>query len=282
MQQTAVLNKEEYIEQAYFFRVFRERLLDGQAAQEILAHLHAELLSTTQLVYAAEFMLSELKHSGQLAEAIGRLGHYFTPFQHHVLAQTERDDSRFTMVQGLLILEREAEYRAEQPTPAGLLIYQLEALSRNQLGYAEGLTSMLGDAFYDEEWQGFVKLIRTQLGLRDFAELVFSRSEHYVLQRRKTDASYEPSFRVLFAEKEGKIAAANRGKDPMYLFATLQRQLGYPQVPRPPKVDPRRNIIDELTRKVSNLEARMSLFEADVTGELDISKFYVKKNKPNP
>ena len=33
----------------------------------------------------------------------------------------------------------------------------------------------------------------------------------------------------LFAEKEGKIAKANRGRDPL-LFAALQRQLGYPEV----------------------------------------------------
>ena len=36
----------------------------------------------------------------------------------------------------------------------------------------------------------------------------------------------------LFGEKEGKIAKASRGRDPLFLFAALQRQLGYPEVPR--------------------------------------------------
>ena len=42
-----------------------------------------------------------------------------------------------------------------------------------------------------------------------------------------------PSIPTLFGEKEGKIARANRGRDPLYLFSALQRQLGYPEVPRP-------------------------------------------------
>ena len=47
-----VLDREEYIEQAYFFRAFRERLLDGQPSQEILARVGEELLSTTRLPMA--------------------------------------------------------------------------------------------------------------------------------------------------------------------------------------------------------------------------------------
>ena len=40
---------------------------------------------------------------------------------------------------------------------------------------------------------------------------------------------------MLFGEKEGRIAMANRRKDPLYLFSALQRHLGYPSVPRPIK-----------------------------------------------
>ena len=46
-----------------------------------------------------------------------------------------------------------------------------------------------------------------------------------------------PKFPTLFGEKEGKIARANRGRDPLYLFSALQRQLGYPEVPRPRRPD---------------------------------------------
>lgn len=277
MQLTPVLEREEYIEQAYFFRAFRDRLADGRPAQEILSHVRDELLSTTRLPFAVDFMLAELKHSGELSQALDAIPHYFTPFQSHVLGQAETDNSRFTFFQGLLILEREAEYRAATPTPPGLFIYQLETLSRNRLGYIEGLESMQQDAFYDEQWREYIHWLRSQLGLRDFAELVFVRSEAYVHQRRLVDPDYQPRGAVLFSEKEGRIAQANRGKDPMFLFATLQRQLGYPEVPRAPKVDPQADELADTVRKVKNLESRLSLLEAETRGQLDISKFYVKK-----
>ena len=56
-----VLDREEYIEQAYFFQAFRERLLDGMPAQDILARVGEELLSTTRLPLAISFLLTEIK-----------------------------------------------------------------------------------------------------------------------------------------------------------------------------------------------------------------------------
>ena len=44
-----MLSREEYIEQAYFFRTLRERLGENLPAQEILTQIHEELLSTTRL-----------------------------------------------------------------------------------------------------------------------------------------------------------------------------------------------------------------------------------------
>ena len=57
------------------------------------------------------------------------------------------DNSRFSVEAALLVLQREAEYRASQPTPPGLFVYQFETLCRNRLGYDEGLRSMAGDPF---------------------------------------------------------------------------------------------------------------------------------------
>ena len=51
-------------------------------------------------------------------------------------------------------------------------------------------------------------------------------SEAAAAARRRTVAP--PEKPMLFGEKEGKIAWANRKKDPLYLFAALQRHLGYP------------------------------------------------------
>ena len=53
-----------------------------------------------------------------MAPAMARISHYFTPFQTHVITQAELDVSRFSMDQALLILEREARYKSEDPTPA--------------------------------------------------------------------------------------------------------------------------------------------------------------------
>lgn len=282
MQRTPVLTTEEYIEQAYFFRAMRERIADGQATQEILEHLQNELLSTTRLPMAVQFMLSELRHSGLMSDAFERLPHYFTPFQAFVMKRAEDDTSRFTIQQALLILERLATYYAEGPSPAGLFVYQLEVLARNRLGYTEGLKAAESDEFYSDAWREYLRLVRGQLGIRDVAELIFARSQHYVIVRRHSEPAYEAPFQILFGEKEGKIAAANIGKDPMFLFSTLQRQLGYPVVPKPPKVDVQKNLFESILQRLTTLENKLNLLEGEVTGKMDLSKLYVHKEGEKP
>src|SRR5436309_11995099 len=122
----AVLDREEYIEQAYFFRTFRERIADNRAAQEVLESIHEEVLSTTRLPMAVQFLGTELKHTGLLSSGFARLTHYFTTFQGYVVRQSESESGRFTIQTALLLLEREAKYRAEGPTGPGLFVYQFE------------------------------------------------------------------------------------------------------------------------------------------------------------
>src|SRR5216683_8451987 len=105
----ALLDREEYIEQAYFFRVFRERLAIELVAQEILQRIHDEILSTTRLPYAIQFLATELKHTGLLSSGFARLPHYFAPFQTFVVQRTEQEHLRFPLETALLVLEREAE-----------------------------------------------------------------------------------------------------------------------------------------------------------------------------
>src|SRR5205823_11579088 len=107
---STLLDREEYIEQAYFFRVFRERIAANLAAQEVLDSLHEEILATTRLPMAVQFLATELKHSGLLSSGMVRLAHYFTPFQAFVLRQTEDEKRRFNTDLALLVLEREAQY----------------------------------------------------------------------------------------------------------------------------------------------------------------------------
>src|ERR1700740_2880445 len=132
---TNLLDREEYIEQAYFFRVFRERLARNRATQNTLGPVHQGILSLTRLPYAIQFLATELKHSGLLSSGFARLPHYFTPFQAFVIRHTEQEGLRFHTQIALLVLEREAEYLAGQPTQPGLFVYQFEVLSRNRLGY---------------------------------------------------------------------------------------------------------------------------------------------------
>jgi hypothetical protein len=271
-----VLDREEYIEQAYFFQAFRERLLDGMPAQEILARVGEELLSTTRLPVAISFMLSEIKLTGAISPAMARIGHYFTPFQTHAVTQAEIDTSRFSMDQALLVLEREARYKSEEPTRVGLFVYQFEALSRNRLGYGKGLEAIAGDPYYDEDWRDYIHMLRSRLGDVDFADLIYVRSAFYVNERKRTNSEFQPKFPVLFGEKEGKIARANRGRDPLYLFSALQRQLGYPEVPRPRRPDEAEARIALLEQRVLLLENRIRSLESEVQDDVDLSQLTVK------
>jgi hypothetical protein len=268
----SALEREEYIEQAYFFRALRERLEEGQATQTVLESIGEELLSTTRLPMAVSFLAGEVKHSGLLSTGFSRLLHYFTPFQAYVIEGTEDEKKRFEIGLGLLILQREAEYRASGVTPAGLFVYQFEAMSRNRLGYDAGVRAMRGDPYFDADWKAFLTDIISQLGVIDFADLIFLRSQLYVCERRRDDPEYQPPLPPLFGEKEGKIARANSGRDPLYLFASLQRQLGYPEVPRPRPRDDLPSKLEALRVRLRDLEARMRVLEADVKGTLDLSK----------
>jgi hypothetical protein len=269
----ALLDREEYIEQAYLFRMLRERLVGSMAAQEVLEQVHQEILSTTRLPYAIQFLATELKHSGLLSSGFARLPHYFTAFQSFVVRGTEREAIRLSLDTALLVLEREALYRADRPTRPGLFVYQFEVISRNRLGYDEGLSAMAADPLYDPEWRDYLDLVRRQAGLVDFADLVYLRSELYVQEQRRQQPGYEPPVPPLFGEKEGKIARASRGRDPLYLFAALQRQLGYPEVPRPKPPDDLGSKLLALQARVRELEMRLKLLETEVRGQVDLSEF---------
>ena len=268
----AVLDREEYIEQAYLYRVLRERLSEGLAVQEVLEHIGQEILATTRLPYAVQFLTAEVKHTGLLSSGFKRLSHYFAPFQAFVVRSTEDEVLRFSMETALLVLQREMEYRAGSPTPSGLFVYQFEVLCRNRLGYGDGLASIQADPFYPLEWREFLGTLRQQISEVDFAEIVYLRSEMYVHERRRQERDYEPPVPAVFGPKEGKIAGANRGRDPLYLFAALQRQLNYPEVPRPRPRDNLSGQLEVLQARLRELEARLNLVEGETRGQVDLSQ----------
>ncbi len=280
-----MLEREEYVEQSYFFRSMIERMALSESAQELLKSLRDEVLSTTKLPLALDFMAAELRLTGTLHTAMAKLPHYFTPFQTYLMAEAERATGRFDFRTALEILRREADYRAAGTTPQGMFLYQFECLCRNRLGYDRGLEAIAGDPIFDAKWRPWIETVRRQAGFVDFADLVYVRSELYARrQAQQADAdsdegvaaaeSSSPSKAVLFGEKEGRIALANRRKDPLYLFAALQRQLGYPTVPRPLTASESPNAIPTLQRQIQRLETRLKLLEEEHRGGIDITKFY--------
>jgi hypothetical protein len=269
---TSPLEREEYVEQAYFFRTFRERLVE-RAAQDVLDHLHEELLTTTRLPMAVQFLATELKHTGLLANGFAKLPHYFTAFQVFVVRQAEDERRKFPMGTALLALEREAHYKANAPTRPGLFVYQFETIMRNKLGYDAGIAAMAADPFYDADWQDYIDRVRRRVGVVDFAELVYARSELYATEQRRANPEWQPAAPALFGEKEGKIARASIGRDPLFLFAALQRQLNYPEVPRAYARDDLTVKLDAIAAKLRELDQRLRLAEGELRGSVDLSQF---------
>lgn len=275
------LDREEYVEQAYFFEVLRERQQQNLSTQDLLRTVREELLSTTKLPLAVDFLRTELRHSGTFAPAMAKLTHYFTAFQTFVIAEAERERGRFDFGVALEILQREARYRADGATRQGIFLYQFECLSRNRLGYDKGLDAVARDPMFDEAWREWITTVRRQVGLVDLSDMIYVRSAHYVNQRQRQGLDLAgPEKPVLFGEKEGKIALANRRRDPLLLFAALERHLNYPRVPRPKPLEESRFILPTLSRRVERLELRLKLLEEEEKGGIDLSKFFGKSVPP--
>ncbi len=295
-----ILDREEYIEQEYFFRVYRERLEENVPSQEILRLVQEEILATTRLPMAIDFMRAEILHSGRMSTAMYRLPHYFAPFQAFVVSRAEDDESRFEQKIALRILESEARYRSNNAPMPGLFIFQLECIARNRLGYTDGLRAIANDPCYSEDWSRWISRLAASLGERELAEVVYLASQHLHTRRasvkspqaRKKDSAaadsldnstVESSGVALFGEQEGRIARANIGRDPLYFFAALQRQLGYPSVPRSANVDHDSTKLPPfLEARLNKIEQRLKITEMEVKGGIDLTRFYKQPDGDAP
>ena len=270
------LDREEYIEQAYLFRVYRERLEDNLPSQEILASIGEEVLATTRLPMAIDFLRGEILLTGKISDGMARLTHYFRPFQVYLMAKCEEDKSRFDQTIALQVLQREAEFLSETPSAAGLFIYQFECIARNRLGYEGGMSAMASDPHYNADWKAWIQQTRRRLGSTDFADLIYRRSEEFVERRRKRtrDETWQPPAPPIFGVQEGRIAFANKGKDPLFMFAALQRQLDYPTVPRPVRKPKDPPMPPAWEQRIKRLEQQIQLLENETAGKFDLSEFY--------
>ncbi len=129
-----MLDREEYIEQAYLFRILGERLPQNMVLQDLLVSVKEEILATTKLPLALDFLAGELRLVGVLGPAMSKLKHYFVPFQAFVMNEAEAEGGKFDISIALKILQREAQFRAAGATPQGLFLFQFETLCRNRLG----------------------------------------------------------------------------------------------------------------------------------------------------
>ena len=273
----SLLPREEYVEQAHLFRALGERLNQQIPLQEMLEQAKEEILPSTNLPYALDYLLSELRHSGQIAPAMRKLPHYFTHFQTYLIHEAELDHGRFDFRVALEVLHGEAKYRIDGAPPQGIFLFQLETLCRNRLRYDHGLDAMAADPAYNDNWRTWIQTVRRQLGIVDLPDLIYVRSEHYWSQRQRSGHAPTPEAgsSPLFGEKEGRIALANRQRDPLLFFAALQRHLGYPAVPRPDKPDETAELLPQLLRRVERFETRLKMLEEEQRhGAVDLTRFY--------
>ena len=113
------LDREEYIEQAYFFQTLRERMQQDMSTQDLLVSAQQEIADHDAAPLAVNFLAGELRLTGEFAPGMAWLSHYFTTFQTYVVSEAEKAEGRFDFRIALEILQREAEYRADEASPQG-------------------------------------------------------------------------------------------------------------------------------------------------------------------
>ena len=204
-----------------------------------------------------------------MAPAMARLSHYFHSFQTFLVQNAEQDTGRFDMRMAALILEHDAKLRAADAPPVTQFLFQFECLCRNHLSYDRGLAAMSRDPVYSEAWGKWILQIRHHLGMVDLADLIYVHSQHYANDVRRKGSELEQDHAILFGEPEGRIALANRGKEPLMMFSAFQRQLGYPPAPKRERSTSDREVMEKLQRIVGRLEVRIKLLEEETTGKGD-------------
>ena len=118
------------------------------------------------------------------------------------------------------------------------------------------------------------------------SHLTYGISVWGALSKNRLDPIFKTQkkcIRILFGDQEGRIALANRRKDPLFLFAALQRQLNYPKVPRPVKADPDAELLPRMVKMVEQLKTRVKLLEDEQRDHgIDLSQFYGGGQPPHP
>jgi hypothetical protein len=68
----------------------------------------------------------------------------------------------------------------------------------------------------------------------------------------------------------------------LFLFASLQRQLNYPAVPRQKPAGSQQDFLPQLARRLEQLETRLKIIEEEQRGGLDLTQFYERPGEKTP
>ena len=229
-----VLEREEYIEQVYFFRTLRERLIDGLPSQEILARIGEELLSTTKLPLAVSFLHVDMKGIG-----VDGAGHGADQPLFHAVPGPRRQPGRERhepVSDGTSPARPGARSQVQirRAVAAGAFsCFSSRRLSRNRLGYNKGLAGMADDPIYSDDWKDYILTLRTRLGDVDFADLIFVRSEQFVRERRRLNPDFVPKFPSSSARKRERSPVPTAGAIRCTSSRPSSASSGTPRSPAP-------------------------------------------------
>ena len=212
-----------------------------------------------------------------MSSAMTRLGHYFHPFQTYVIAEAESERGRFDLRIALQLLQPEADYRPEGadatgivPVPVRIAVPQSPEIRYGPDGRSPAIPSTTSHGEHGFSGADGRSAWSISPTWSTFGASIFSRGGSN--SRRKRIAGIRTP--ILFGEKEGKIAFANRQRDPLYLFSALQRHLGYPAVPRLEGIEEPDETCKASPAGLNGPNCGCKLLEEEQRGGIDLNKLY--------
>ena len=265
------LDREEYVEQAYFFQTLRERMQQDMSTQDLLVAIRQEILATTMLPFALDFMAGELRLTGGFATAMARLPHYFTPFQTYVVGEAEKAEGRFDFRIALEILQREVEYRA-----AGRRRKASSSISSRPSAATAWATTAAWRpsppiAIFDENWREWILTVRRQVGLIDFGRHDL-RPQRALSQDAGEGREADPVRRKGGANRAGQSPQGSA----LSVFGAAAA-LGLSERAAAAARGHAAISSARLQQRVDRLETRVEAFEEELRGGINLSRFYAGK-----
>ena len=269
-----VLDREEYIEQAYFFRASASGSPTTCRPRTSSPRLHEELLTTTRLPYAVQFLAAEIKHTGPARQRVREAAALLHPFQAFVIRQAEEEKQRFPMADGAAGAGTRGRVPGRAADQPGLFVYQFETIARNRLGYIDGLAAMAADPLYDADWRATSTSSAGRSATSTSRDLVYLRSELYVTEQRRANPAYEPS-RAAALRREG--GEDRQGQPRPRPAVPVRRAAAATRLPRGAAVtqrdDGKTRSWSKIETKLRELETRLKLAEGELRGNIDLSQF---------